>query len=142
MGAPSLPKAQVLAICYAALTPPEGFLEKLLSEVDKLQAEGKINEHKHQLARITPEIEEELMQFTLGQNSALTEETILHKIDRIYDNIKKEEIKKFTQEQEAHQETRRELHSRLMKESKKLTKEQEAHKRNQTRNSKEIILGM
>lgn len=128
MGAPSLPRAQVLAICYAALTPSEGFLEKFLKEVDKLQDEGKISEHKHQLARITPEIEEELMQFTLGQDSALTEETILHKIDRVHKDIKKEEIEKLTQEQEAHRKTRRELHSKLMKESEKFSKEQEAHK--------------
>ena len=127
MGAPSLPKAQVLAISYAALTPPEGFLKKLLKEIDKLQKEGKISEHKHQLAKITPAIREELMQFTLGQDTALTEETILHTIDHVYTEIKREEIEKLVEEQEAHKQTKQVFHHRVTEESQKLIKEQKAH---------------
>ena len=128
MDAPSLPMLQVLAVSYAALTPPEGFFEKILQEIDKLESKGEISKEKLQLARITPELEERLMQFTLGQDSALTEEIILESINEVYDKIERKGAEKLEKEKQAHIETKDNLSMKITKETNKLLKEQEAHK--------------
>ena len=54
MGAPGIPRTQLLAFAYAALKPTSKLLEKLLTEIDKLKGQGKITEHAHQLLRSSP----------------------------------------------------------------------------------------
>src|SRR5450830_1532396 len=49
MGAPSIPKRELLAYSYAALQPSKAFLDKYMTEIDKLQKKGKISERDHQL---------------------------------------------------------------------------------------------
>jgi hypothetical protein len=51
MGAPSLPKTEILAFSYAALQPSAEWLNKYLAEIDRLERRGTISARDHQLAR-------------------------------------------------------------------------------------------
>lgn len=109
VGAPSIPRKELLAYSYAALQPSKTFLDKLLIEIDKLQGQGTISVEDHQFLRSSPVAQDELMELTLGQEVALTEETLTEALHRASNEIKKEESDKHRQEKEAHEETRRQL---------------------------------
>jgi len=109
MGAPSVPMTEVLAYSYAALQPTQAFLDRFLAEIDKLQKQGKISERDHQILRSSPFAQDELMRFTLGEEAALTEETVTETLRRVTHELKKEEIEKLTQEQVSHRKTLDEL---------------------------------
>jgi len=109
MGAPSIPTTELLAYSYAALQPSKVLLDKYLSEIDKLQKQGKISARDHQLLRSSTIAQEELMRLTLGDEAALTEETVTETLRRVSSDIKREESEKVRQEQESHRRTRQEL---------------------------------
>jgi len=109
MGAPSIPMMGLLAYSYAALQPSKALLDKYLTEIDKLQKQGKITERDHQLLRSSTIAQEELMRLTLGDEAALTEETITETLRRVSGEIKKEESEKVRQEQESHRKTQEQL---------------------------------
>ena len=113
MGAPSIPHTQVLAIAYAALEPSRKLWGKCITEIDKLRGQGKITEHDHQVLRSSPLVSAELMHLTLGKDDALTEETVIQVLERVTNEIKKEESEKLTVEQTAHQETQDSLNSQM-----------------------------
>jgi predicted transcriptional regulator len=105
MGAPSLPIAEVLAFSYAALGLPKQMLDKLVAEAEKLEKQGRITARDHQLLRSSWLVQEELMRLTLGEEDALTEQTITETLRRVTDEIKKEESEKYQAEQAAHRQT-------------------------------------
>lgn len=109
MGAPSVPMTELLAYSYAALRPPKPLLDKYLTEIDRLQKQGKISERDHQLLRSSTIAQEELMRLTLGDDTALTEETVTETLRRVTGEIKKEESEKVQQEQESHKKTQEAL---------------------------------
>ena len=109
LGAPTIPRTQVLAIAYAALQPSTQLLNKYMSEIDRLEAQGKISERDHQLLRSSLKAHDELMRLTLGEDTALTEETITQTLERVSTNIKREASEKVTLEKEQHEKTRDEL---------------------------------
>jgi hypothetical protein len=109
MGAPSLPITEVLAFSYAALALPKPMLEKFLAEVEKLEKQGQITARDHQLLRGSVLAEEQLMRLTLGEEDALTDQTIIETLMRVTNEIKKEESEKYQAEQAAHHRTRQEL---------------------------------
>jgi hypothetical protein len=109
MGAPSIPRKELLAYSYAALQPSRAFLDKYMVEVDKLQKKGKITERDHQLLRSSATAPEELMQLTLGSETALTAELVSETLVRITNEIKEEESQKTRQEQEGRRKTQEEL---------------------------------
>lgn len=113
MGAPLLPMTEILAFSYAALQPSKELLDKFLSEINKLEERGKITERDHQLLRSSVLAQEELMSLTLGDEAALTEETITETLRRASEEIKKEESEKLTAEEVAHRKTQKELASAL-----------------------------
>ena len=144
MGAPSVPTTQLLAISYAALKPSVELLEKYLKEIDRLEEQGTISERDHQLLRSSPLVHSELMHLTLGKDAALNEETITETLERVSEEIKKEESEKLMAEREAHQRTQDALNSYRnqetlervseeikKEESEKLMAEREAHQRTQ-----------
>ena len=104
MGASSIPRTQVLAIAYAALEPSNKLLERYLTEIDRLEKKGDITERNHQLLRSSLAYGE-LMHLTLGEDTALTEETISQTLERVSNEIKKEESEKLEVEQQEHQKT-------------------------------------
>ncbi len=106
LGAPTIPRTQVLAAAYAALQPSTQLLNKYMAEIDKLETQGKISERDHQLLRSSPLAHDELMGLTLGEDAALTEETVTQTLERVSSEIKKEESGKLALEQEQHEKTR------------------------------------
>ncbi len=109
MAAPNLPMKEILAYSYAALQPSQDFLNKYMAEVDKLEQEQKITSQDHQLLRSSIIAQDELMNLTLGQEIALTEQTITETLQRTIKEIKKEETQKLMAEREAHRQTQQQL---------------------------------
>lgn len=118
MGAPALPISELLAYSYAALEPSQEFLNKYMSEIDKLEQEGKITSRDHQLLRSSILAQDELMNLTLGQETELTQTTIIETLNRVKEEIKKEEKEKLSAEQEAHLQTKMKLQMQQEKEKK------------------------
>ena len=77
LGAPAVPMTELLAFSYAALQPSMELFEKYLSEIEKLEKQGKITARDHQLLRSSQLAQAELMNLTLGEEDALTEQTVL-----------------------------------------------------------------
>ncbi len=108
MGAIDLPKMEVLAFSYAALRPSTEILNKCLNEIERLEKEGKITAKDHQLLR-SKLANDELMNLTHGDVSALDKETVTETLTRITREIKKEEFEKLKAEQKAHETTQKRL---------------------------------
>ena len=109
LGAPTLPMTEVIAFSYAALQPPKDLLDKYLNEIDKLEKQSKITESDHQLLRSSEIAQKELMNLTLGDEEALTAQTVTETLSRVVSEIKKEENEKYQTEQAAHRKTLKEL---------------------------------
>ena len=109
MGASSLPETEVLAFSYSALRPSRELLHKFLTEIENLEKNNQITERDHQLLRSHLPVEKELMDHTMGDEKALSEETITETLQRVKSEIKQEESEKLTKEQEQHKMTRRKL---------------------------------
>ena len=95
LGAPAVPMTELLAFSYAALQPSKELLEKYLSEIENLEKQGKITERDHQLLRSSQLAQAELMNLTLGEEDALTEQTVTETLKRVTEEIKKEESNKY-----------------------------------------------
>ncbi|MES1195485.1 MAG: hypothetical protein ABUL58_00880 [Steroidobacter sp.] len=108
-GAPSLPKKEIIAFAYAALRPTSAFWEKVLAEAEKLETKGEISARDHQLLRSSHHLQSELMALTLGEEAALSGQSISKTIDRISSEIKKEESTKYVESQRTLREREREL---------------------------------
>ena len=102
MGAPQLPKTEILAFSYAALQPSSELLNNYLTEIDRLENTGKISARDHQILRSDPRVYDELVDLTLGDETSLTEETVTETLKRISREIRKEETGKLDIEKEAH----------------------------------------
>ena len=113
LGAPAVPMAELLAFSYAALKPPRELFEKYLNEIDRLEQQGKITARDHQLLRSSPLAHAELMNLTLGEEEALTEQSITETLNRVTEEIQREENAKYTSERVAHQQTQKKLAEQL-----------------------------
>ena len=109
LGAPAIPMTELLAFSYAALQPSKELFEKYLSEIEKLEEQGKITARDHQLLRSSQLAQAELMNLTLGEEDALTEQTVTEMLKRVTEEIKKEESNKYRMERDAHQKTAEQL---------------------------------
>lgn len=109
LGAPELPMKEVIAFSYAALQPSKGLLERYFGEIEKLGSQGTITAHAHQLLRSEPMSQRELMSLTLGEEAALTDQTVIATLTRVTNKIKKKENEKYRAEQASHRETQQKL---------------------------------
>jgi hypothetical protein len=114
-GAPSLPRKEVLAFAYAALRPTTEFWKKVLDEAEKLETRGKISSLDHQLLRSSHHVQSELMKLTLGEDDALTEESITTTLSRVSAEIRKEESERFNQSEAARLKTEQKLAEQVAK---------------------------
>lgn len=80
-----------------------------MSEVDKLERDGRISPRDHQILRSDIRVHDELMDLTLGDEAALTEERISETLQRVTTEIRSEEAMKLDAEEKAHRKTRAEL---------------------------------
>ena len=106
MKAPAIPTTQLLSFAYAALQPSDAWLDRYLSEIDRLELQGTITERDHQLLRSKLFSDHDLVHMTLGDETALTQEAITDTLARVTAEIKKEELSRFIKEHREHQETR------------------------------------
>ena len=111
MGASNVPITQLLAFSYAALEPSKELLNRYLREIDRLEKLGTISERDHQLLRSSSAAYSEVMHLTLGDGASLTEETVKETLERVSDEIKREESERLSAAQEAHQKTQNALNS-------------------------------
>jgi len=121
MGAPAIPTTELLAYSYAALLPSKSLLDKYLSEIDKLEKQGKISQRDHQLLRSSTIAHDEMMRLTLGDEAALTGETVTETLQRVSGEIRMEESEKVRREKDSHRRTQQEL-NRVVTERESLQK--------------------
>lgn len=114
-GAPSLPRKEVLAFAYAALRPTTEFWSRVLDEAEKLESSGKISARDHQLLRSSHHVQSELMKLTLGEDEALTEESITTTLRRVSAEIRKEESERLQQSEVARIKTEKKLAEQVAK---------------------------
>ncbi|MFZ0960390.1 MAG: hypothetical protein WAO35_05755 [Terriglobia bacterium] len=81
--ATDLPRLEVIAMCYAALRPPEHLWRKYVESADDLKAKGHISHTDHSLLRTSLTVQKELMQLTLGAEENLTDETVAEILQRV-----------------------------------------------------------
>ncbi len=112
MKTPSIPMREVLAFAYAALQPSDALWEKYLTEIEKLEKDQSITQRDHQLLRSNLQTISELMNLTLGDEKALTQQTIIDVLDNINNEIKYEESQKLVAEQYAHEQTQNTLETK------------------------------
>ncbi len=105
MGAPSLPRTEVLAFSYAAMQPTRELLGKYLTEIERLEKRGKISQTEHQLLRSSMLAQDEMMSLTLGSEDALTEETVTETLRRVSSDIRKDVNERLATEESAHGQT-------------------------------------
>ena len=106
MEVPDLPRAEILASCYAAMRPHESFWARYLTELERWRAEGKFSERDHEVLRFSINAADELMAVTRGDVEGLTEKNlhvILGKLERTYAAEKESALQR---EREEHERTR------------------------------------
>ena len=100
--------AEVMAYSYAAVQPSAALMDKFLKEIDKLRAKGSISQRDHLLLRSTSTYDN-LMDLTLGDEAALTDESMRQMLERATAEIEGEQAEKMSEERVAHEKTRAEL---------------------------------
>lgn len=129
LGAPSLPRKEVLAFAYAALRPTNEFWNKVLDEAEKLEATGKISSRDHQLLRSSHHVQSELMKLTLGEDDALSEKSITTTLSRVTAEIRKEETERLSQSEAARLETEQRFAKQIAKTEAQVAKTEAIKKR-------------
>lgn len=87
LGAPDLPRLEVLASCRAAMQPREGLLLRFVQEIGRLKLSGEISPQQHEYLRLSPRVRDELMRFTLGDERRLTRVTVTDIIRAVEDQV-------------------------------------------------------
>ena len=108
LGAPDLPKRELIATAYAALAPDSDLWGQYLEEIEKLEAQGEITVQDHELLRHTLLARDELMNLTLGAEEALTKETITEILKRVKAELVSEKEAALTKEKSARAEAEQE----------------------------------
>jgi hypothetical protein len=70
LGAPDLPRKQIIADCYATLYPGDALWRKYLDSIERYKAEGKVTEEDYVVLRFSLEARRALMDHTLGDSEA------------------------------------------------------------------------
>lgn len=79
---PTLPERETLALCYAALEPSRALVEKYVKTMDELRSSGKISENDHAILRASSIAEAQMMDMTLGDDKALTQQRVVEILAR------------------------------------------------------------
>ena len=99
LGAPDLPTKELLASCYAAMEPSRQLWHKYIYEIDNIKSRGGISADDHALLRVSPIAENELMNLTLGEENALTGDSIRAILDRVKSSLTIEKDMIISEEQ-------------------------------------------
>lgn len=88
--APSIPITQLLAVSYAALQPSPGLLSQYLDEIDRLEQKGSVTPRDLELLRSSHSAQEYIVRATLGDEDAMSPETVIRTLERVTSEIKEE----------------------------------------------------
>ena len=102
MGSPEIPLTQLLAFSYAALQPSPKLLSKYMSEIDRLEDRGDFTTRDLQLLRSSTQAYESIVHITLGDSDLVNEGTLSSTLERVTDEIRREEAAKLADEERAH----------------------------------------
>lgn len=87
MGAREIPRTQLMAMAYGALTPSEALWDRYMREIDRLESDGRITPKGHQILRSAPGVQEEVMQLTGGDEGAISGEVVMDVYNRVKGGI-------------------------------------------------------
>ena len=91
MKRPSLPEKETLALCYAALEPSKALFRKYVEMMEQLRTTGNISEQDHAILRLSPVAQRELMDVTLGDETALTGIGLKEVLSRVKESLVEEQ---------------------------------------------------
>lgn len=100
MKRPDLPEKETLALCYAALEPSKELFQKYVKTMDELREQNQISADDHAILRSSPIAYRELMDFTLGDEEALTGRGMREIMDRVKRSLVEDHIRSTTEEKE------------------------------------------
>jgi hypothetical protein len=113
VAAAQLPRAEILASCYATMRPPENFWNRYVTEIDRLQHDGKVTERDHEVLRFALNAPDELMEVTRGDVDGINEtnvHAVLEKLEKSFATDREQELQR---ERIAHEKTRAILESQI-----------------------------
>lgn len=130
MEVPDLPRAEILASCYATMRPHQSFWNRYLAELEMLKTEKKVSERDHEVLRFSINAADELMAVTRGDVEGITDKNlhiILEKLEKTYAAEKEEALQR---ERRDHQKTKAAL-SEAELSSQEITREKEEARQRQ-----------
>lgn len=82
MAQPDLPKKQIIADCYAAMSPSQSMWTKFVGETRRLEERGDIDADSVALLRYSHEAERALMDLTFGDQRRVNEQVVRGALER------------------------------------------------------------
>jgi len=123
MEVPDLPRAEILASCYATMRPHESFWNRYLAEIDRLKTENKMSQRDHEVLRFSLNAADELMDVTRGDVEGITDKNlhvVLAKLEKTYADEKEEALQKERSANESARKQITELETSLREKVQKL----------------------
>ena len=111
MEVPDLPRAEILANCYATMRPHESFWNRYLVELDRLKNENKMSERDHEVLRFSIHAADELMDVTRGDVEGITDKNLHVVLEKLEKTFAAEKEQALESERSAHEKTKAALAS-------------------------------
>jgi hypothetical protein len=102
MNAPSLPTTVLIAECYAALQPNARLWTKYMETVERLQQAGQITPDEYYLLRHSQLSHKELMSVSMGDEAAITANTVQEMLHTVIMSIRKDDLAALDAERKRH----------------------------------------
>ncbi len=96
--APDIPKHVLAACCQAALRPSARLWQTFLQEVEKLEKLGKLTPDQHAFLRYESRVRDDLMELTLGDESALNPDTVMRVLSAFEEDVARPYQKELDEE--------------------------------------------
>jgi len=106
MEVPDLPRAEILASCYATMRPHESFWNRYLTELDRLKSENRMSERDHEVLRFSLHAADELMEVTRGDVEGITDKNLHVVLDKLEKAFATEKERALESERSAHENTK------------------------------------
>jgi len=111
MQAPELPRAEILANCYALMRPPEHFWNHYLRELERFKKESKFSARDHEVLRFSLNAPDELMEVTRGEIEGISAANLNKILDRLSKTYAREKQTELERERNEHEKTKQALSS-------------------------------